>query len=148
MSAETRTQRFTERTIRQVRSDCSLSMVQARYCPERSNVLHHRCVDDREETEQKFGSQLWYFEGVGVDESGRPQNVFGAVEYSLQFGLHELVEAGVFESEHERHRFRQLYERELHCPTWRHPGHRWLAAAMVVVASVFIAFLLVRHLAA
>ena len=148
MSAETRTRRFSERTIRQVRLDCNRAMTRARFCPERSDVVQLRCIDDRPESEHCFGNQLWYFEGLGVDGNGQRHSVYGVVEYSLQYGLHELVEDGVFDSEHQRERFRHLYEREIHRPTWRHPAHRLLVAGVIAVASIWLAFLLVRALAA
>ncbi len=148
MSAETRARRFSERTIRQVRLDCNRAMVRARFCPDRSDVVQLRCVDDQPETDQSFGNQLWYFEGVGVDSQDSRHNVFGVVEYSVQFGLHELVEDGVFDSENQRERFRHLYERELHRPSWRHPAHRWLAAGIALVTAASLAYLLVRSLAA
>ncbi len=148
MSAETRARRYSERTIRQVRLDCNRAMLRARFCEDRSDVVQLRCIDDQAETDQAFGSQLWYFEGIGADTQGRRQSVFGVVEYSVQFGLLELVEDRVFESEHERERYRHRYERELLRPTWRHPGHRWLAAGLVMVTIVWLTYLLVRSFAA
>jgi hypothetical protein len=148
MSAETRTRRFSERTIRQVRLDCSRAMVRARFCPDRSDVVQLRCIDDRPETDQVFGNQLWYFEGIGVDMEDKRHGVFGVVEYSVQFGLHELVEDGVFDTEPQRERFRHLYERETNRPSWRQPAHRWLAAGLFLVAAVWLTYLLVVNLAA
>jgi hypothetical protein len=148
MSAETRTRRFSERTIRQVRLDSNRAMVRAKFCPDRSDVVQLRCVDDRPESDQQFGNQLWYFEGLGVDRDEQRNSVFGVVEYSLQFGLHELVEDGVFISEQERERFRHLYEREIQRPSWRQPAHRWLAAGIIAMTSICLAYLLVRTLAA
>ena len=147
MSAETRTRRFTERTIRQVRLDCNRAMIRARFCPDRSDVIQLRCVDDHPESDQSFGHQLWYFEGLGVDEHDKRHSVFGVVEYSLQFGLHELVEDGVFDSEEQRERFRHLYDREVRRPLWSHPAHRWLAIGMVAIAVICLAYLMVRTLA-
>ena len=144
MSADTRTRRFSERTIRQVRLDCNRAMNRARFCPDRSDVVQLRCIDDRPEAELNFGNQLWYFEGLGVDEHDQRHGVFGVVEYSLQYGLHELVEDGVFDSEHQRERFRHLYEREVHRPSWRQPAHKWLAAGLLTVTSIFLAYLFVR----
>ena len=145
MGADTRTRRFSEHTIRQVRHDCKRAMIRARFCRDRSEIVQLRCIDDRLESDQTFGNQLWYFEGLGVDEHDHRHNVFGVVEYSIQFGLHELVEDGVFDSEYQRERFRHLYEREVLRPTWRHPAHKWLAAGCVAVA---VAFLMVRTFAA
>ena len=108
MSADTRTRRFSERTIKQVRVDCSRAMARARFCADRSDVVQLRCVDDRPETEYSFGNQLWFFEGLGVDDDSRRHSVYGVVEYSLQYGLHELVEDGVFDSEYQRERYRHV----------------------------------------
>ncbi len=148
MGAETRTRRFSERVLRQVRLDCSRSLVRGRYCPQRSEIIQLRCMDDRPEMEQSFGNQLWYFEGVGVDTSERRVSVYGVIEYSIQFGLHELVEDGVFESAGERERFRHEYESDMRRPSWRQPAHRWLAAGLVAVTAMFLTFLLMKTLAA
>lgn len=146
MSARTRTRRFSERIIRQVRLDCNRAMTRAHFCPQRSEVVHLRCIDDRAETEQAFGTQLWYFEGVGVDQLDQRRGIYGVVEYSLQFGLHELAEDGVFDSEQQRERFRQLYEREFERPSWRQPAHLWLATAVIAVALITLAVQLFRTL--
>lgn len=144
MSADTRTRRFSERTIKQVRLDGNRAMARRRFCPDRSDVVQLRCMDDCAETETSFGRQLWYFEGLGVDEHDLRHSVYGVVEYSLQFGLYELVQDQVFDSQHERERYRQLYERQVHRPTWGHPAHRWLLAGVIAVASVFLAYLFAR----
>ena len=121
-------------------------MIRARFCPERSEILQLRCIDNRGETETEFGNQLWYFEGVGVDELDRRHGVFGVVEYSTQFGLNELVEDGVFTTENQREKFRCLYEREVQKPDWRHPGHRYLAAGVIAMSAIWLSYLLVRAL--
>lgn len=122
-------------------------MTSAHYCPDRSEVVHLRCTDEVAETEQTFGSQLWYFEGMAVDTDGCRKGVHGVVEYSIQFGLLEVVEDGVFDSEYQRERFRHQYHREMYRPTWRHPAHRWLAVAAVVLTLICFAALLVQTLA-
>ena len=148
MGAETRTRRFSERVLRQVRLDCGRSLIRGRFCPERSEIIQLRCMDDRPELDESFGNQLWYFEGVGVDVNERRVSVYGVIEYSIQFGLHELVEDGVFESSGERERFRHEYENEVHHPSWRQPPHRWLAAGLVGVTAMWLSFLLLKTLAA
>lgn len=105
-----------------------------------------RCVDDRDETDGSFGHQLWYFEGVGVDEGRHRQAIFGVVEYQIQFGLQELIEDGVFDSPHERERFRSLYNREVNSPSWRHPAHQLLIAAVIVLAVATCMFFLLQNL--
>ncbi len=148
MNADTRTRRFSERTVRRIRIDSNLAMTRARFCPDYSEVIQLRCVDDCCETDRAYGSQLWYFEGIGVDQQDQRRPVFGVIEYSIQFGLHELLKEGVFDAEQHRERFRQLYERETHRPAWRKPPRRWLATGLVVVGLACFVYLLVQTLAA
>lgn len=136
MRTDARTQRFPERTIKQVRSDCTRAMTRARFCADRSDVVQLRCVDDRPETESVFGNQLWFFEGLGVDQFGQRHNVFGVVEYSMQFGLHELVEDGVFDSEQQRERFRMLYQREVRPPSLFRGANGMLLLGVIVITLV------------
>lgn len=148
MSAETKTGQFSERVVKQIRLDSTRAMVRARFCPERSEVMHLRCVDQRPESEQAYGGQLWFFEGIGVDDHESRQLVYGAMEYSVQFGLHELVEDAVFESEGERDRFQALYYQQSEAPSWRHPAHRWLLVGMICVAVVALSVLMMKKLTA
>lgn len=147
MNTQTQVFRFSEATIRQVRLDCNRAMIRARFCPERSEILQLRCIDNRVETEAEFGNQLWYFEGVGVDELDRRHTVYGVVEYSTQYGLNELVEDGVFTSETQRERFRSLYEREVQRPDWRQPAHRMLIAGLIAVSCVWLGYLVIQAMA-
>jgi hypothetical protein len=143
VSAETQTRRFSERTIRQVNLDCKRAMIRGRFCPDRSEVAQQRCVADQHERDEHFGSQLWYFEGWGVDLYDQGHAVFGVVEYSLQYGLHELVEDAVFESDDQRERFRQMYDQERVKATWDHPLHRWLALGVVLMAVFSLTYLMI-----
>jgi len=147
LNAETRSQHFSDATIKQVRLDCRRAVERARFCSDRSDVFQIRCVDDRPETDSKYGNQLWFFEGRGVDLNDRVHNLYGVVEYSMQFGLSELVEDGVYDSETQREKFRSLYEREIVSPSWENPAHRWLAAGLIAVTSIFLIFLILSKLA-
>ena len=138
--------RFSESTIRQVRLDSNRAMIRARFCPERSEILQLRCIDNRPETETEFGNQLWYFEGIGVDELDRRHTVYGVIEYSTQYGLNELVEDGVFTTENQREKFRSLYEREVQRPDWRQPAHRYLAAGVIVVSAAWLGMIWLRSI--
>ncbi len=146
MSAETRTVCFPERVMRQVRLDAQRAIIRAKFCPDRSELTALRCMDNRRETDDRFGSQLWYFEGTAVDELDRRMLIFGVVEYSIQFGLNEWVEDGIFDSASQRDRFQSVYHRERLGPSWRHPGHRWLLAGLIAVTISMLG--LVVHLLA
>ncbi len=142
MSADTRTVRFPERTMRQIRLDAQRATMRARFCPDRSEATNLRCVDYRRESDLSFGSQLWYFDGIGIDDLDRRLPIYGVIEYSIQFGLHELVEDRVLESDGQRERFHSVYEREQLGPTWRGPAHRWLAAGLLMVSVMATGYFL------
>lgn len=146
MGIEISEHRFDERLVRQVRSDSQRALIRARFCPDGSEILGLRCVDDRHETERSFGSQLWYFEAVASDRQQGQHLVHGVIEYSMQYGLQELVDDGAFASEHQRDRFRSLYLQEFQEPSWRQPAHRWLAAGVMTVAAITFGLLLFKTL--
>jgi hypothetical protein len=144
MHPNTSDHKFSEQTLKQVASDASRAMIRARYCLERSRIDRFACVDAQPETDLAFGRQLWFFEGMGVDELDRRMRVYGAIEYSLQYGLHELVEDGVFEVADQRDRFRHVYRGLGRQPSWKDPAHRWLMLGMVLSASLFVAYVTFR----
>jgi hypothetical protein len=134
MKAETQAIRIPEKIMRQIRSDCHNAILRAHLRPSEKDLVHLRCVDHRLETESAFGSQLWYFEGLVANADSQRVPLFGALEYSLQFGLHELADCGVFDSTDERQRFYSVYRQGHFTGSLRHPAHRWLAIGMLLVA--------------
>ena len=146
MHPNTSDNKFSEQLLRQVAADARRALLRARYCIERSRIERFMCVDEQEETDTQFGRQLWFFEGSGVDELDRRSQIYGALEYSLQYGLHEMVEDGVFEVAEQRHRFLNVYRSGSQRASWKHPAHRWLLAGVLAVTIAFSLFLLVRWL--
>lgn len=148
MRAQAPQHQFSERVLRQVRSDSGRALLRARYCADSSEIINLRCVDNRGETDRQFGNQLWYFEGIGVGENRKRENIHGVVEYSIQFGIQELVEDGVFDTASERERFRSLYNREVNLPSWRQPAHRLLLAGVIATTAAMLLYLMLRNLLA
>lgn len=144
MRAQAPQRQFSDRVLRQVRLDSGRAVERARFCLESSEIINLRCVDDRGETERQFGNQLWYFEGIGVDESADRRNIHGVVEYSIQFGVQEIVEDGVFDTPGERERFRSLYNREVNAPSWRQPANRFLLAALIAMSAAVLLSIVLR----
>lgn len=144
MHPNTSDTKFSEQTLRQVAADARRSLLRARYCIDRSTIERFSCVDDQTETASEFGRQLWFFEGSGVDELDRRSRIYGAIEYSLQYGLHEMVEDGVFEVAEQRSRFHHVYNGHRQRSTWRHPGHRWLLVGVLATTILFTLYAVVR----
>lgn len=133
MGTETQTRQFSQRTLRQVRMDAIRILIRSHFCPDESEVLNVFCVDDTLENAESFGRQLWYFEAIGVDMERMRHPTFGAIGYSIEYGMHEIEHDGVFETEQKRERFRQDYSFELARPAWRQPAHRWFLAGLIAM---------------
>lgn len=146
MHPNTSDNKFSEQLLRQVAADARRALMRARYCVDRSRVERFMCVDEQPESDSQFGRQLWFFDGVGVDELDRRLPIYGVIEYSLQFGLHEMVEDGVFEVAEHRIRFHHIYKGAGQKPTWKHPAHRWLLAGVLMTTLIFSLYVLVRWL--
>jgi hypothetical protein len=142
MQSNTSQPLFSARTIGQVTNDARRAVLSARYIGQLSRISQPRCVDDQSETEERFGRQMWYFEGEGATEDQRRARLFGVLEYSIEFGLSELVEGGVFEQADQRERFRDVYFNHQLPPSWSHPGHRWLLAGLALVSALTLLFFL------
>jgi hypothetical protein len=125
-----------EQTMLRVAADMRRAVLRSEYCSERSRLTPPRCVDMQDESDAQFGRQLWYFEGEAIDASERRMRVYGALEYSIEFGIVELVEDGIFDAASERERFRDLYFNQTLGPTWNAPVHRWFAAGILLVSIV------------
>ncbi|QDV70140.1 hypothetical protein Poly24_38590 [Rosistilla carotiformis] len=137
-------QQYSEQTLRQVAADCRRSLQRGQFDVEQSRVERLRCVDDQLETEEQFGRQLWYFEGRALSSDDRRVRVYGVIEYSVQFGLQELIEDGVFDAPDQRDRFREIYH---HVPSrfsWRHPSIRMLIAGSIGVGTAYLAYVASR----
>ncbi len=75
------------------------------FCREQSRVENLRCVDFIEESSIQYGKQVWFFEAIGVDPSGRRRVLHGVLEFSIQYGLLEASQSVMFEDEEVRDRF-------------------------------------------
>jgi hypothetical protein len=147
MRAETTSKQFSERLLRQVRLDARRALAAGLYCVDRSVIERLECVDCQDESETRFGRQLWYFQGTGVNERDQVLPIFGAMEYSLEYGLNEPVQDAVFDSSAQRERFHAVYRRESLQPSWRHPAHRWLLAGVALLSGLTIAVFYVLRVA-
>lgn len=145
MRAQAPQHQFSDRVLRQVRLDSARALERGHFSLESSEIINLRCVDDRCETERQFGNQLWYFEGIGVDNQLDRRNIHGVVEYSIQFGVQEIVEDGVFDTAGERERFRSLYNREVNAPSWRQPANRVLLAMVMAMTAVALLSIVLRN---
>ncbi|GIW98549.1 MAG: hypothetical protein KatS3mg111_1882 [Pirellulaceae bacterium] len=75
--------------------------------PDSTALESVRCVYIEEETELEFGRQVWFFEASGVDLGGRHRQMYGALDFTVEYGLMAPQRAIVVQDPHYRQRFLQ-----------------------------------------
>ncbi len=112
------------------------AMDRKEYCPEESRIDSIRCVFLDEECESGYGRQVWFFEAAGIDPIGHRHRLFGALDFSVQYGLLEPTRAMLLGDPHHRQRFLESINRPVSSPVWAAPSTKiWVR---LTLASVFI----------
>lgn len=138
---------FSEEVLKQVLADARRALTRGHFSAQATSLELVRCIEHQPETDRLYGSQLWFFDATAADENNKRKKVFGVIEYSIQYGMYELVEDGVFESIEQRYRYRSGYRGILPQPRWRDPAHKWLLAAVLAVSAATLAYYTLRLLA-
>lgn len=151
MSSDTSHIQFSRHIWQAVGEQARRCLLSREFCPEQSKIDNLRCVHFEEEIESCYGRQLWYFEAVGVDNLARRQTLFGAMEFSVQYGLLEACQAALFEDADHRQKFLHAATQPIRSRIWDHAGTKfWVrmtivgVIAMVLLAALRISFHLTR----
>jgi hypothetical protein len=124
------------RQVWQAVSEHALRSISGRnLCPEQSRIENLRPVYSTEEDSEHYGRQIWYFEVLAVPPSGRKQMVYGAIEFSIQYGFLELSHSVLFEDASDREQcFLQLTRSPEPEPMEAASTRLWVWAAWLSVA--------------
>jgi len=82
-----------------------LCLSKREFCPEQSRIENLRCVCLVDETEGIYGKQLWCFEAIGIDPTGRRHVLHGVLEFAIQYGLLEPSQSAMFDDVDHRESF-------------------------------------------
>lgn len=140
---------FPRQTWQTVSDQARQCLVRREFCPEQSRIENLRCVHFEEENDSQFGKQLWYFEAIGIDPVGRRHMLYGALEFSVQFGLLEPSQTALFEEAEHRQRFLDAETRTTPLSVWHHYSTRfWVKTAClgIVVTAMMWVTILINHL--
>jgi hypothetical protein len=122
-------------------------LLRREFCPEHSKIENLRCVHYREELDLCYGRQLWYFEAIGVDPVGRRHMLYGALDFSIQYGMMEASQAALFEDPEHRQRFFYAATHASREAVWHQPYTRFwvrMAGAGVVVLSLLWCLIFIK----
>jgi hypothetical protein len=149
MAPDTDPIQFPRQVWQAVSDQARQCLVERHFCPEQSRIENLRCVRFESEKETAFGSQLWFFEAVGIDESQRRHVLYGALEYSVQYGLLEAGSTAIFEDAEER---RGILKAEIAIsasPVWRYASTRFwvrMACLGVIITAMMWVTILISYL--
>ncbi len=125
------------------------SLIRKEFCPDQSRIENLRCVHLSEETENRYGQQVWFFEAIGFDASGRRHLLYGALELSIEYGILEASQTALFHDIEQRQQFlRKETHEEAPGPWVSQSTQFWVRTAClsVVVLSLWWVTTLVSHL--
>jgi hypothetical protein len=142
---------FSRQTWQMVSDQARRTLMHRDFCPEQSRVDNLRCIAFEEEGESSFGRQLWFYEALGVDPLGRRRALYGALEFSIQFGLMEPARSSLFEQVEQRQRYVRELEKSAARRVWQHASTRfWIRTALagVTVVTLVWGLMLIQHFSA
>jgi hypothetical protein len=114
MPPETDPTQFPRQIWQTVTEFARTCLVENDFCVEQSRIENLRCVHFESEKECMYGLQVWYFEAIGVDANGRRHMRYGALSFSVEYGLLESNRTAVFEEASQR---KSVYALNSHaCP--------------------------------
>ncbi len=133
---------FSKEIWQAVNKQARNALVRKEYCPEQSQIESVRCVFLDQETDDSFGRQVWFFEATAVDPVGRSHRLYGALEFSVQFGLMEPCRAALMSEPAHRQRFLHGLVEHLPVEPWASPSTRiWVRltlASVVIISSIWV----------
>lgn len=133
---------FSKEVWQAVNDQAMNALMRKDFLPDESHVESIRCVHLEEEVESEFGRQIWFFEAAGVDLVGRKQRLYGALDFSVQYGLLEPSRAMLMSEPHHRQRFLQSVIRPVESQVWATPSTKvWVRltlASVIILSSIWL----------
>ena len=136
---------FSKEVWQAVNDQARHALLRKEYCPDQSRIESLRCVFFDEESESKYGHQIWFFEAHGIDPVGRRHHLYGTLEFSLQYGLLEPVRAALMDDPQQRQRFLHSITEPSRTDVWAYPSTKvWVrltVASIVILASIWLLYI-------
>ncbi|MEM7473662.1 MAG: hypothetical protein AAF483_01580 [Planctomycetota bacterium] len=142
MKQGTTSYQFSKEVWQTVNDQAMNALLRKEYCPEESRIEAISCVHLDEEAESDYGRQIWFFEASGVDPVGRRHRLYGALDFSVQYGLLEPSRAMLMSEPNHRQRFLQSVVRPIESQIWAAPSTKvWVRltlASVIILSSIWL----------
>jgi len=143
MSSESSYLREQERICRLVGDQAKRQLQRFEMDLERSYIENVRCVHVQDETDSDYGSQVWFFDGEGVDLQERRRVLHGGVEISVQYGLLEPGRSVLYLDNDLRYRFlKWILDGRSHSILHRKANRFWVVSSIVGVFALLLVWML------
>ncbi len=133
---------FSKEVWQAVNDQAMHALVRKEFCPEESRIESIRCVHLDEENENEYGRQIWFFEAAGIDPIGRRHRLYGALDFSVQYGLLEPSRAMLMDEPQHRQRFLQSIVRPVESQVWGSPSTKvWVRltlASVIILSAIWL----------
>jgi hypothetical protein len=133
---------FSKEVWQAVNDQAQHVLLRKEYCPEESKIESIRCVHLEEECDTSFGRQIWFFEATAVDPVGRKHRLFGALDFSVQYGLLEASRAMLMDEPQHRQRFLQSIVKPVDNQVWVNPSTKvWVRltiASVIILSAIWL----------
>lgn len=133
---------FSKEVWQTVNEQAKHTLLRKDFCLEGSRIESIRCVHLEEECEQSYGRQIWFFEASGLDPVGRKHRLYGALDFSVQYGLLEPVRAMLMDESQHRQRFLQSIMRPPAVNVWINPSTKiWVRltlASVIILSAIWL----------
>lgn len=140
MKPDTSFYQFSKEVWQVVNEQAMHALVRRDFCPDDSELESLRCVHLQEEDDSEFGRQIWFFEAAGIDPIGRRHRLYGALDFSVEYGLLEPTRTMLMDEPKHRQRFLDSVARPTESVVWSYPSTKvWvrLTLASVIILSAF-----------
>ena len=142
MKQDTSFYQFSKEVWQVVNDEAMHSLMRKEYSAEQSAIESIRCVHLDEEAEGAYGRQIWFFEASGVDPVGRSHRLYGALDFSVEYGLLEPTRAMLMHEPQHRQRFLQSVVRPIESQVWSNPSTKvWVRltlASVIILSSIWL----------
>ena len=136
---------FSKEVWQTVNDQAKHSLVRKEFSPDDSRIESVRCMHLEEESELGYGRQIWFYEASGVDPVGRQHRLYGALDFTVQYGLLEPARTMLLDEPQHRQRFLQSVVEPHESRRWNQPSSRvWVRltiASVIILSAIWLLML-------
>lgn len=142
MNPEASFYQFSKEVWQTVNDQAMDALLRKEFSCDKTSVESIRCVHLEEEGDREFGRQIWFFEATALDPVARKHRLYGALDFSVEYGLLEPTRAMLMNEPLHRQRFLQSVTRPKDTKVWGNPSTKvWVRltlASVIILSAIWL----------